>query len=145
MKLQRAWIQLQPQLEPIQVVIIKKLKIGYEVQLKSGMKMTIQPSQLVRMIEAPVVAKRQVSYDQKHVSTKQIATLDLHGSTVVEAKIAIDSFLKRQKAATPVEIVFGKGTGTLKQALIPYVKTHKFVEKVYVDHLRAAFEITTKA
>ncbi|MGL6008975.1 MAG: Smr/MutS family protein [Culicoidibacterales bacterium] len=144
MKPQRAWIQLQPELALIQVTIIEQLKQGYEVQLKSGMKVKIGMHQLVRLIDAPIVVKPKVSYERKHVPTHKMPVLDLHGETVIEAKIAIDQFLRLQKPAMKVEIVFGKGTGALKKALTPYVKNHRHVGHVYVNHLRAAFEITTK-
>ncbi|MGL5914734.1 MAG: hypothetical protein ACRCZG_00595, partial [Culicoidibacterales bacterium] len=66
MKSQRAWIQLQPELALIQVTIIEQLKQGYEVQLKSGMKVKIGMHQLVRLIDAPIVVKPKVSYERKH-------------------------------------------------------------------------------
>lgn len=141
---QRAWVKLQPELAAIEVTVLETTKTGYLIQLKSGMKTTIQAAQLVRMIVAPQPKKVQVTYQREHLAQANSATLDLHGKTVVEAEIAIDAFLRQQPSGRQVEIVFGKGTGTLKQALTPYVKKHQRVKHVYTNHLRAAFEIEVK-
>lgn len=144
MATQRAWVKLQPTLAAIEVTVLAQTKTGYLIQLKSGMKTTIQDEQLVRMIIAPQPQKKQVQYQREHLTQANSHILDLHGKTVVEAEIAIDAFLRHQPTGRHVEIVFGKGTGALKQALTPYVKKHPHVKSVYTNHLRAAFEIEVK-
>lgn len=144
MTCQRAWVKLDPDLDKIEVIVLETRKQGYFVQLKSGMKTLISPNQLVRMIEAPQPQKVRVNFDKAHLPTHSQAVLDVHGYSVVEAQIAIDQFLTRQKRGSSAVIVFGKGTGILKKALTPYMKRHPQVANVYTDHLRAAFEITLK-
>ncbi|MGL4623855.1 MAG: Smr/MutS family protein [Culicoidibacterales bacterium] len=141
---QRAWVKLQPNLAAIEVTVLAQTPTGYTIQLKSGMKTVIQSSQLVRLIEAPQPRQVKVSYQKEHLAQANTTVLDLHGKTVIEAEIAIDGFLRNQKRGSQVAIVFGKGTGALKQALTPYLKKHRHVQKLYTDHLRAAFEIVVK-
>ncbi len=140
----RAIVQLQPSLAPIEVTVVREHSKGYDVILKSGMKMSITQTQLVRIIQAPRRVKTQVAYDRKHLPQTLYPVLDVHGKTVSEAQIEIHTFLEHHAGVQRVEIIFGKGTGALKKGLTPFVKRHRQVGSVYVDHLRAAFEITLK-
>ena len=55
-----------------------------------------------------------------------IPALDLHGSSVVEAHYVVDLFLDKAfcSGERVVKIIHGKGSGTLRDGIIKFLKRH---------------------
>lgn len=59
------------------------------------------------------------------------ATLDLHGLYPEDAEIKIDLFLtEHYKKAEPVKIVYGVGSGVLREACLEFLNKHPMIAKV---------------
>lgn len=62
--------------------------------------------------------------------TEKDETLDLHGRTVEEAKQVVDNMLNycSIRGIRQVTIVYGKGSGRLREEVGPYLLEHPLVE-----------------
>ena len=69
--------------------------------------------------------------------TVKYPRLDIHGETSSTCIAVIEAFIKENihLKVKNIIIIHGKGSGTLRKATHSYLKSHKMVEKYYINGL----------
>ena len=69
--------------------------------------------------------------------TAKYPRIDIHGETTLTCIALLKSFINDniKLKNKNIIIIHGKGSGALKKATHEYLKTHKMVEKYYIDGL----------
>lgn len=138
----------EPNEEPIEVsvgdlVYVKTLRQEGEVISLDGNDALVQigamKSKVPLVMLQRLSGKKNVKRERaKGISISRAASvpseIHLRGMTVDEALMSLDKYLDDAILAglNEVRIVHGKGTGTLRQAIGEFLRTHKFVEEYYL-------------
>ena len=109
--------------------LAEKKKIVVQV---GGIRATVSPSDVEKQKSSAIEKEKEVEI-KNTVNMEVPMKLDLHGYTVEEAINALDKYLdSAYLVGLPfVYIIHGKGTGTLRKAVLEYLKKNPHVSNFY--------------